>query len=211
MRQVSSAAAWALAALAITAAHAEEVHVHVGTFLDYIDVSAYQKVCASIARTPNTRVDKVATMSGMRIPFSFRWQCIDHQLFLNDGGEACMDADNPVRCLGEPAKTNWIKVAASGYSVRRRAPADILPREAIKVYCKAADNSIPAIFGDGRNGLPIEWRCVKGEVFTCEAGADGVACSARSRSRTPLPSMAEACRDYGQLSVADGALSTIWQ
>jgi hypothetical protein len=45
----------------------------------------------------------------------------------------------------------------------------------------------------------------------CEPGADGIACSRRSKSRTSLPSMVDACHQSGQLSVADDALSFVWQ
>lgn len=233
MRRILLATAVALAALASTGAHADEVHIHIGTLLDYVDISTYQRVCAKIARTPNTRVDQIVTVDGTEIPFSFRWQCVGHQLFLNDGGEACQEADNPIRCLGEPAKTSWIRVTTkeppahpappvaalpTPFSALLAAPpptqeppADRLPRDALRAYCASAGDTIPAVFGDGRTGPPVVWRCVKGAVYTCEAGADGVACSARSRSRVPLRSMVEACRDYGQLSVAAGALSTVWQ
>ena len=206
-------AAVALPALAMTGAHADEVHMHIGTLLDYVDISAYQQVCAKIARTPNTRVDKIATVNGTKIPFSFRWQCIGHQLFLNDGGEACEDADNPIRCVGDPATTGWIRVTTQEppAPAHHAPPADRLPRDALRAYCASAGDTMPAVFGDGRTGPPIVWRCVRGAVYTCEAGADGVACSARSRSRVPPPSMVEACRTYGQLSVADGALSTVWR
>lgn len=211
MRWILLSAAVALPALVMTGTHADEVHTHIGTLVDYVDISTYQQVCAKIARTPNTRVDKIATIDNTKIPFSFRWQCIGHQLFLNDGGEACQDADNPIRCHGEPAKTSWIRITTQGPSTHRPLPADLLPRDALKTYCASAGDTTPAIFGDGRTGPPIVWRCVKGTVYTCEAGADGVACSARSRSRAPGPSMVKAYRDYGQLSVADGALSTVWR
>jgi hypothetical protein len=89
--------------------------------------------------------------------------------------------------------------------------ASRLPREALKTYCAAAGDTIPAVFGDGRRGPPVEWRCVKGAVYVCEAGADGVACSARSKSRVPLPSMVNACHDYGQLAVADGSYGYVWR
>ena len=36
-------------------------------------------------------------------------------------------------------------------------------------------------------------------------------CSARSRSRVPLPSMVEACRDGDNLSVASGAYGYVWR
>jgi hypothetical protein len=45
----------------------------------------------------------------------------------------------------------------------------------------------------------------------CEPGADGIACSRRSKSRNPLPSMVDACHQNGQLSVADGAMNYVWQ
>ncbi len=211
MRRILLAAGCVLAALKMAGAHADEVHIHVGTLLDYVDISSYQQVCAKIARTPNTRVDQVATVSGTKIPFSFRWQCVNHQLFLNDGGEACQDADNPVRCLGEPAKTSWTRVTSQEPPAHPTLPADRLPRDALRAYCASAGDTIPAVFGDGRTRPSIVWRCVKGATYTCEAGADGVSCSARSRSRVPLSSMVKACQDYGQLSVADGAFSTVWQ
>ncbi len=211
MRTVTAIIALALLSATSAVAHTDEVHVHIGTLLDYVDISTYQQVCGRIARTPNTRVDKVAHVNGAEIPFSFRWQCVGHQLFLNDGGEACQEADNPIRCLGEPAKTSWIKVATQEPPAPRAAPAARLPREALKAYCAVAGDTMPAVFGDGRTGPPIVWRCVKSGVYTCEAGADGIACSARRKSRVPLPSMVDACRERGQLSVADGALSYVWR
>ncbi len=229
---VTAIISFALLSATPALAHADEVHVHIGTLLDYVDISTYQQVCAKIARTPNTRVDQIATVNGTEIPFSFRWQCIGHQLFLNDGGEACMDADNPIRCIGEPAKTGWIRVTTQEPPAPRAPPAAALPnpfsallaappppqaspaarlpREALKAYCAVAGDTMPAVFGDGRTGPPIVWRCVKSAVYTCEAGADGVACSARSHSRVPLPSMVEACRDGDNLSVASGAYGYVW-
>src|SRR5271165_4095444 len=100
-------------------------------------------------------------------------------------------------------------VGLSGSAHAQEASA--LPTGALKVYCEAARNSLPAVFGDGRHGSPTAWRCVHGAVFVCELGADGVACSARSRSRVPLPSMAESCRDYGYLPVSSGAFGYVWR
>jgi hypothetical protein len=45
----------------------------------------------------------------------------------------------------------------------------------------------------------------------CEPGADGIACSRRSKSHIPLPSMVDACHQRGQLSVADGASNYVWR
>lgn len=86
------------------------------------------------------------------------------------------------------------------------------PRDAIKAYCAAAvDMPTPAIFGDGRHGSPFAWRCVNGRAYTCLEGADGVACSSRSRSRVPLPSMVDECREGADgLSVASGAYGFVW-
>jgi hypothetical protein len=90
------------------------------------------------------------------------------------------------------------------------------PRDAIKTYCAAAAESFESMtfvtVGGGINGGagPVEWRCSKGAVLICPAGADGVNCSRRTQSRTPLPSMVQACRDYGELSVASGAYSYQW-
>jgi hypothetical protein len=85
------------------------------------------------------------------------------------------------------------------------------PRDAIKTYCAAAvDMPMPAIFGDGRHGSPFAWRCVNGRAYTCLEGADGVACSSRSRSRVPLASMVDACREGDNLSVASGAYGFVW-
>jgi hypothetical protein len=234
MRAVTAIIAFALLSAPPAIAYADEVHVHIGTLLDYVDISTYQQVCAKIARTPNTRVDQIATVNGTEIPFSFRWQCVGHELFLNDGGEACMDADNPIRCIGEPAKTGWTRVTTQEPPAPRAppakalpnpfsallaappptqaSPASRLPREALKTYCAVAGDTMPAVFGDGRTGPPIVWRCVKSAVYTCEAGADGVACSARSHSRVPLPSMVELCRrDNGYLPVASGAFGYVWR
>ena len=127
MRTVTAIIAFALLSATPALAHADEVHVHIGTLLDYVDISTYQQVCAKIARTPNTRVDQIANVNGTEIPFSFRWQCVGHQLFLNDGGEACMDADNPIRCLGEPAKTGWIRVTTQEPPAPRAPPAAAVP------------------------------------------------------------------------------------
>lgn len=89
------------------------------------------------------------------------------------------------------------------------------PRAAVKTYCAAAVDSYfdsMTFAASGLNGGagPFEWRCVKGAVFVCPAGADGVNCSRRSRSRTPLPSMVNECRDYGSLSVASGSFGYVW-
>jgi hypothetical protein len=55
------------------------------------------------------------------------------------------------------------------------------PRHAVKEYCQAAGDTMPATFGDvdWTNG-PTEWRCVHGAAYTCGAGVDGSACSALS-------------------------------
>lgn len=103
-----------------------------------------------------------------------------------------------------PALVYWLGFAHAQEASRR-------PREALKTYCATAGDTIPAVFGDGRHAPPVEWRRVKGAVYVCEAGADGVACSARSRRRVPLPSMVDACRGYGQLSVADGSYGYVWR
>jgi hypothetical protein len=85
-----------------------------------------------------------------------------------------------------------------------------LPAGMLKTYCAAAVDSPPAVFSP-RNAPAIEWRCVHGVAYACLAGADGVACSARSHSRVPLPSMLESCRDYGSLPVASGAFGFVWR
>jgi len=111
----------------------------------------------------------------------------------------------------------WIVAGVLALALTGAARAQTLPlppnfpRDAIKTYCAAAvDMPMPAIFGDGRHGSPFAWRCVNGRAYTCLEGADGVACSARSRSRVPLPSMVESCRDYGYLPVSSGAYSFVW-
>jgi hypothetical protein len=96
-------------------------------------------------------------------------------------------------------------------SAARAQEASALPTTALKAYCEAAGDSLPAVFGDGRHGSPTAWRCVHGAVFVRQPGADGVACSARSRSRVPLPSMVESCRDYGYLPVSSGAFGYVWR
>ena len=104
-----------------------------------------------------------------------------------------------------------LALAGAAHAQTPPLPANF-PRDAVKTYCAAAvDMPMPAIFGDGRLGPPFAWRCVNGRAYTCLEGADGVACSSRSRSRVPLPSMVESCRDDGQLPVASGAYGVVWQ
>jgi hypothetical protein len=89
--------------------------------------------------------------------------------------------------------------------------ADHFPREAVRAYCKAAvDTGVAGFGGNATNPLPVAWRCAKGEVYTCTPGADGVACSARNRSRIPLPLMIKACASGDFLSLPTGAFGYIW-
>jgi hypothetical protein len=99
---------------------------------------------------------------------------------------------------------------ASGARAQSIPLPEDLPRTELKALCRASYEPMTGQYGDGAHGPPILWRCSHGQAYACMAGADGVACSARSRSRDPLPMMIAACRDYGQLSVASGALRTVW-
>jgi hypothetical protein len=104
----------------------------------------------------------------------------------------------------------WCGGAAHAQTLPLPLPPNF-PRDAIKTYCAAAvDMPMPAIFGDGRHGPPFTWRCVNGRAYTCLEGADAVACSSRIRSRVPLPSMVDACREGDNLSVASGAYGFVW-
>ncbi len=150
MRWPLLSATAALTALAMSGVRAAEVHTHIGTLLDYVDISPYLQVCATIARTPNTRIDKIANINGVQIPFSFRWQCIGHRLFLNDGGDACQDADNTVRCFGDPAKTNWISVPGQEPPASRAPPTQSVPsgyRAAVLIQSPSESGGVKAYVG----------------------------------------------------------------
>lgn len=109
------------------------------------------------------------------------------------------------------AGTLFALVFSPRFAHAQETPADRLPRQALQAYCAAAGDMLtPALFGEGRTGPAIAWRCVKGVALLCTEGADGVACSARSRSRVPLPAMVQACRQGEGLSVASGAYSFVW-
>jgi hypothetical protein len=87
-----------------------------------------------------------------------------------------------------------------------------LPIAALKAYCAAAGDTGPAVFSpDGRHGPATEWRCLYGSVLVCPAGADGVSCSVRSRSRVATQGMIDACRDAGYLPVSSGVMGSIWR
>jgi hypothetical protein len=108
-----------------------------------------------------------------------------------------------------PCSAALALATALGLGNHAHAQTPALPTEAIKAYCAAAGDSMPAVFG-GIRAPAVVWRCVHGVPYVCQAGADGVACSARSRSRVPLPSMVESCRDYGYLPVSSGAFGYVW-
>lgn len=208
---------------------------HIGSPVDRIDISGYLQACSNTPNVPEQ--DKVAHFSdagGME--YNFSWKCSAGRLFMTDGefgyefkcdGSAggCHGATwrqiNPPNAL-PPAQEPPSPLAPAAAALPSpfsallappppTPPAAHLPREALMAYCAAAGDTMPAVFGDGRTGPPIVWRCVKSAVYTCEAGADGVACSARSRSRVPSSSMVKSCREYGQLSVADGAYGYVWR
>jgi hypothetical protein len=103
-------------------------------------------------------------------------------------------------------------ITAAALAIAGAADAQAVPLPPNFPRAAAVDSFDSMTFvtvGAGLNGGagPVEWRCSKGAVLICPAGADGINCSRRSRSRTPLPSMVQACRDYGELSVASGAYS----
>jgi hypothetical protein len=104
-------------------------------------------------------------------------------------------------------------VALSGAAHAQTLPLPpSFPRDAVKTYCAAAGDTQPSIFGGNVGGpAPVEWRCSKGAVLICLAGADGVNCSRRTRSQVPLPSMVAACREPGFLPVASGAMGYVWR
>jgi hypothetical protein len=77
-------------------------------------------------------------------------------------------------------------------------------------FCPEVGNTSAATIGNGRSGPAFVWRCSGGRAYTCMVGADGVACSSRSRSRVPLASMVDACREGDNLSVASGAYGFVW-
>ena len=92
------------------------------------------------------------------------------------------------------------------------------PSAAVRAYCTAAGDfyGSTTFVKVGQPG-PIEWRCSKGAVLICLAGADGINCSARSRRRDPTPEMVHACRNDVDgagnyyMSVATGAYGYVWQ
>lgn len=86
-----------------------------------------------------------------------------------------------------------------------------LPRTELKALCKASYEPMTGQYGDGAHAPAILWRCSHGHVYACMAGADGVACSKRTRSRTPYPGMIEACRDEGYMPVVSGVMSFVWR
>lgn len=93
--------------------------------------------------------------------------------------------------------------------------ADLLPRgevRALMAFCPEVGDTSAATIGNGRSGPAFVWRCSGGRAYTCMVGADGVACSQRSRARAPYPSMIRVreCTDSGYLSVASGAFNSVW-
>jgi hypothetical protein len=84
------------------------------------------------------------------------------------------------------------------------------PRAELKALCKASYALMSGQYGGDAHDPPVAWRCSHGHALACTPGADGVACSRRTFSRKPLPSMIESCRDYGQLPVSSGAYSFVW-
>jgi hypothetical protein len=55
-------------------------------------------------------------------------------------------------------------------------------------FCPEVGDTSAATIGNDRNGSAFVWRCSGGRAYTCMVGADGVACSQRSRARAPYPS-----------------------
>ena len=84
------------------------------------------------------------------------------------------------------------------------------PRAELKALCKASYALMSGQYGGDAHDLPVAWRCSHGRALACTPGADGVACSRRTFSRKPLPSMIESCRDSGYLPVSTGAYSFVW-
>jgi hypothetical protein len=91
--------------------------------------------------------------------------------------------------------------------------ADLLPRgevRALMAFCPEVGATSAATIGNGRSGPAFVWRCSGGRGYTCIVGADGVACSQRSRARAPYPTMIRECADSGYPSVASGAFNSVW-
>jgi hypothetical protein len=104
-------------------------------------------------------------------------------------------------------------LASAGVAQAQDTPSVSLPRgevRALMAFCPEVGDTSAATIGNGRSGPAFVWRCSGGRAYTCMVGADGVACSSRSRSRVPLASMVDACREGDNLLVASGAYGFVW-
>jgi hypothetical protein len=102
-------------------------------------------------------------------------------------------------------------LASAGVARAQDRPSVSLPSgevRALIAFCPEVGDTSAATIGNGRSGPAFVWRCSGGRAYTCMVGADGVACSQRSRARAPYPSMVQECAESGYLSVASGAPST---
>ena len=80
-----------------------------------------------------------------------------------------------------------------------------------KAYCQAVQNMDPNVNQKSSDNGAWSWRCVYGKLLVCPTGADGVGCSMRAANPKPFPSMIEACKTDGYLSVATGAYNSRWK
>lgn len=104
-------------------------------------------------------------------------------------------------------------LASAGVAQAQDRPSVSLPRgevRALMAFCPEVGDTSAATIGNGRSGPAFVWRCSGGQAYTCLVGADGVACSQRSRARAPYPSMIQECGESGYLSVASGAFNSVW-
>lgn len=104
-------------------------------------------------------------------------------------------------------------VASAGVAQAQDRPSVSLPTgemRALMAFCLQVGDTSAATIGNGRSGPGFVWRCSGGRAYTCMVGADGVACSQRSRARAPYPSMVQECSESGYLSVASGAFNSVW-
>jgi hypothetical protein len=103
-------------------------------------------------------------------------------------------------------------LASAGVAQAQDTQSVSLPRgvRALMAFCPEVGDTSAATIGNGRSGPAFVWRCSGGQAYTCMVGADGVACSQRTRSRTPFPEMVKECAEAGYMSVASGVFGFVW-
>jgi hypothetical protein len=102
-------------------------------------------------------------------------------------------------------------LAFAGVARAQDRPSVSLPSgevRALMTFCPEVGDTSAATIGNGRSGPAFVWRCSGGRAYTCMVGADGVACSQRSRARAPYPSMIQECAASGYICPSLRARST---